>query len=211
MFAKLAEGGVWMIPIGIVSVVSLALIIERVVVLFFKFRLDAQALTSRVMRSLEDRDLNRAIEVCNVEGQHPLPIVLKAGLVKGDLADKDIQRAMESATLSVLPMVTNRISYLSMLANVATLLGLLGTIMGLIDCFEAVSTADAAKKQVALSEGISVAMLTTAGGLIAAIPSIVAHAFLSARQNAILSSLEASATELFSYLSLRNRRLRQSK
>ncbi len=202
-------GGPWMIPIVIASMISIALMIERVVVLYFRFRLNSEQFITRIIGHLEEKNFSRAIEVCNGESQHPLAGVLKAGLMKANESDKDIQRAMEAATMNVVPDVTKRVNYLSMLANVSTLMGLLGTIMGLIDCFEAVKNADAAAKQEALSAGISVAMLTTAGGLIGAIPSIIAFSFLSNRQNEILTILEAKASELFNYLSARNRRLKK--
>lgn len=211
MFAKIAAGGPWMIPIGVASIIALAVIIERGFVLFMRYRLNAEQFVSQIIGYLEEKNFSRAIEVCNVESQHPLAAVLKAGLMKANESDKDIQRAMESATLSVVPAVTKRTNYLSMLANVSTLMGLLGTIMGLIDCFEAVKNADAAAKQEALSAGISVAMLTTAAGLVAAIPSIVFFSILQTRQNNILGVLEAKANDLFNYLSARNRRLRQAR
>lgn len=211
MFDTIVAGGPWMIPILIASGVSMAVIIERVVVLYVMFRLNAEEFVNQIIGFLEDKNFSRAIEVCNVEAQHPLATVLKAGLLKANESDKEIQRAMESATLSVVPSVTKHTPYLSMLANVSTLLGLLGTIMGLIECFEAVKTADAAAKQEALSAGISVAMLTTAAGLVAAIPSIICFSILQSRQNSILNLLEAKATDLFNYLSARNRRLRQGR
>lgn len=209
MLSKLAAGGPWMYPIGVASVVAMAVVIERVVVLFFRYRLNVEQFVSQIIGYLEEKNFSRAIEICNVEAKHPLATVLKAGLMKANESDRDIQRAMESATLAVVPGITKRTPYLAMLANVSTLMGLLGTIMGLIDCFEAVKTADAAAKQEALSAGISVAMLTTAAGLIGAIPSIIWFSILQTRQNSILSVLEAKATDLFNYLSARNRRLRQ--
>lgn len=202
-------GGPWMIPIIIGSMISVTLIIERTIVLFFRYSLNTDEFVGRIIGYLEEKNFSKAIEQCNVEGTHPLSSVLKSGLMKANESDKDIQRAMEAATMNVVPRVTKRTNYLSMLANVSTLMGLLGTIMGLIDCFEAVKNADAAAKQEALSAGISVAMFTTAGGLIAAIPSIIAFAVLQNRQNEIVGTLEAKATDLFNYLSARNRRLKR--
>ena len=211
MFSFFASGGPWMWPILIGSIVALALIIERTYVLWFRWRLNSEQFVNQIVGYLEEKNFSRAIEACNVEGSHPLARVLKAGLMKANESDKDIQRAMEAATMNVAPDVTKRVNYLSMLANVSTLMGLLGTIMGLIDCFEAVKNADAAAKQEALSAGISVAMLTTAFGLIGAIPSIVAFSILQTRQNTLLGTVEAKATDLFNYLSARNRRMAKSR
>jgi len=207
MFSFYVSGGPWMNPIAAVSIIALALIIERTYVLWFRWRLNAEQFVNQIVGYLEEKNFSRAIEACNVEGNHPLARVLKAGLLKANESDREIQRALEAATMNIAPEVNKRVNYLSMLANVSTLLGLLGTIMGLIDCFEAVKTADAARKQEALSAGISVAMLTTAFGLIGAIPAIIAYSILQSRQNTLLGSIEAKATDLFNYLSARNRRL----
>jgi len=208
MFTLLNTGGIWMYPILMISITSWGLIFERGYVLAFRYRLNADQFVNQIVGYLESKNFSRAIELCNVEAVHPLAAVLKAGLMKANESDKDIQRSMEAATLNVVPRVTKRVNYLAMLANVSTLLGLLGTIMGLIDCFEAVGNADAAAKQDALSGGISVAMLTTAFGLVGAIPSIIAHSILSNRQNTLLTLIESKATDLFNYLSARNRRLK---
>jgi biopolymer transport protein ExbB/TolQ len=189
------------------SVFSVALIIERTYVLWFRFRMNADQFVNQIVGYLEEKKFSRAIEACNVEAGHPLAEVIKAGLMKANESDKDIQRAMEAATMKVMPRVTRRVPYLSMLANVSTLLGLLGTIMGLIEAFRGVASADAAAKQDILSKGIAVAMFTTAFGLVAAIPSIIAYTILQARQTGILTTIEAKATDLFNYLSARNRRL----
>lgn len=207
MFDTLSRGGPFMYIIGMASIIALAVIIERAYVLWVRYRLNAEQFLQQIIGYIEDKNFSRALEVCNVESAHPVAGVLKAGLMKANESDKDIQRAMEAATLNVVPDVTKRTPYLSMLANVSTLLGLLGTIMGLIECFAAVAQADAAAKQDALSQGIAVAMFTTAFGLIGAIPSIIAFSILSNRQNTILSQVESKATELFNYLSARNRRM----
>lgn len=207
MFEVMNRGGAFMWIILATSVVSWILIIERTYFLWFKYRLNAEQFVNQIVGYLEEKKFSKAIEACNVEDSHPLAGVLKAGLMKANESDKDIQRAMEAATLKAVPDVSKRIPYLSMLANVATLLGLLGTIMGLVEAFRGVAQADAAAKQEVLSKGISVAMFTTAFGLIAAIPSIVAFSILQNRQNSLLMTIESKATDLFNYLSARNRRI----
>ncbi|MBW1871864.1 MAG: MotA/TolQ/ExbB proton channel family protein [Deltaproteobacteria bacterium] len=117
----------------------------------------------------------------------------------------EIRRALEQTTAKVSPQIQKRTPYLATLANVATLLGLLGTIFGLIMAFEGVEMASAAKKQEVLARGISVAMSTTAFGLIVAIPTTIAHAIITARQNVLLDTIEDSAMTLFNHLSAKNR------
>jgi biopolymer transport protein ExbB/TolQ len=207
MLDVMTRGGPFMWVIFSASICSVALIIERSYDLWFRYRMNADQFVNQIVGYLEEKKFSRAIEACNVEAGHPLAEVIKAGLMKANESDKDIQRAMEAATMKVLPRVTRRVPYLSMLANVSTLLGLLGTIMGLIEAFRGVAAADAAAKQDILSKGIAVAMFTTAFGLVAAIPSIIAYTILQSRGSGILTTIESKATDLFNYLSARNRRL----
>ncbi|MEO1480535.1 MAG: MotA/TolQ/ExbB proton channel family protein [Myxococcota bacterium] len=207
MLEVMNRGGAFMWIILATSFASWVLIIERSYFLYFKYRLNADQFLNQIIGYLEEKKFSKAIEATNVEQSHPLANVLKAGLMKANESDKDIQRSMEAATMKAVPDVTKRIPYLSMLANVATLLGLLGTILGLVESFKGVAQADAAAKQEVLSKGISVAMFTTAFGLIAAIPSIVAFTILQSRQNSLLMEIETKATDLFNYLSARNRRM----
>ncbi|OGQ79514.1 MAG: hypothetical protein A2289_05615 [Deltaproteobacteria bacterium RIFOXYA12_FULL_58_15] len=207
MFDILQRGGEFMYVILVASVVGVAVMIERTYFLYFRYRLNAEQFVNQIIGYLEEKKFSRAIEACNVESGHPLSDVVKSGLMKANESDKDIQRAMEAATMKAVPVVTKRVTYLGMIANIATLLGLLGTIMGLIEAFKGVAQADAAAKQEILSKGIAVAMFTTAFGLIAAIPCIVAFTIFQTRQNVILSQIETKSTDLFNYLSARNRRL----
>ena len=118
---------------------------------------------------------------------------------------EDAVMAIDEATLEVGPILNKRTSYLSMLANVATLLGLLGTIMGLIQAFEAVAHASAEMKQTLLAAGISVAMYTTAGGLIVAIPTLILHAIILARTNKILDDVDQYGLKTVNLLTARRR------
>ncbi len=207
MFDVMNKGGPFMWVIFGVSMVALALAIERAYFLWIRYRLNAEQFVNQIIGYLEEKKFSRAIEACNVESAHPLSEVVKAGLMKANESDKDIQRAMEAATMKVVPVVTARVAWLNTLANISTLLGLLGTIQGLIDAFKGVAQADAAAKQEILAKGIAVAMYTTFMGLVVAIPTMVIYTALQARQNSVLSQLEAKATDLFNYLSARNRRL----
>ena len=112
---------------------------------------------------------------------------------------------MEAAVLRILPKIVKRVNYLATCANVATLAGLLGTILGLIEAFRGVSQADAVMKQEILSRGIGIAMFTTAFGLCVALPTIIAHAVLQNKQQSMVHDIEGYSTELFNFLSLKNR------
>ena len=116
--------------------------------------------------------------------------------MRGPFTREDVQGGIDEAMTKVIPRVEARLHYLPNLANVATLLGLLGTIIGLIQDFTAVSMADPAQKASLLAQGISVAMNNTAFGLIIAIPTMLAYTFLQSRANRIIESLEEHALRL---------------
>ncbi len=206
------KGGEFMYVLTVWAVLTVFLVFERLYSLFLRYRLDADALTRQVIALLErDNGFTRALERVSGKRTHPVTTVLKAGLLKGNRSDKEIQRAMEEAALKEVPRIQRRTNYISMLANVATLTGLLGTIMGLIQAFSGLMEANAVDKQNVLASGISVAMYTTAYGLLIAVPGIVAFTFLGNRQNRIIESMEESALTLFNYLSDRNREAAQAR
>jgi len=205
-FNPFTMGGIWMFLILLVSVYTLTLIVERVITLWVKYRLAASQMLSQILSFVDANNYSRAIEVCNTRQSHPMSMVLKSGLMKANRSDAEVRRALEQAMLKAEATVQKRTPYLATLANVATLLGLLGTIFGLIMAFEGLEMASAAKKQEVLARGIGTAMGTTAFGLIVAIPTTIAHAIITARQNAMLGMIEDGALTLFSYLSAKNRK-----
>lgn len=201
----LAKGGVFMLPILMVSIAALALIIERVYTLWLRYRLDEEGFVKGLMHALDEQDFAGALEECARAEHNPLSRVLRAGLLKVHRSDKEIERAMEEEMLRTAPTIRKRIGYLATLGNVATLLGLLGTIFGLIQAFEGVSMADPATKQEILARGISIAMLTTAFGLIVAIPCLLSHAFLQNKSIQMIEGLEEKAFTLFNKISALHR------
>lgn len=207
-FEVFNAGGFFMYPILAVSIVGLAITIDRVYHLFIQLSLNMGEFSRRIYACVEAGDINSAIQECHRHFKHPLAQVLNAALLKANRGDKEIERAITGKYLQVSPDIQKRLGYLSMSANVSTLLGLLGTIFGLIESFKGVALADAAAKQEVLAKGISVAMFTTAAGLIAAIPCLVAYQILSTRQNKILDAIQESATDLLNLISASNRDLR---
>ena len=201
----LGKGGIFMLPIMMVSIAALALILERVYTLWFRYRLDEEGFVKGLMHALDEQDFAGALEECARAEKNPLSRVLRAGLLKVHRNDKEIERAMEEEMLRTAPTIRKRIGYLATLGNVSTLLGLLGTIFGLIQAFEGVSMADPATKQEILAGGISVAMLTTAFGLIVAIPCLLSHAFLQSKSIQMIEGLEEKAFTLFNKISALHR------
>ena len=129
--------------------------------------------------------------------------ILGAGIARllGNHRREEVEYAMEEGLMEVLPRLEKRTQYLATLANISTLLGLLGTIIGLIAAFTAVASADPAEKASLLSQSISVAMNTTAFGLMSAIPLLIFHALLQTRTNELVDSFEMAGVKLLNTVS----------
>ncbi|MEW5803841.1 MAG: MotA/TolQ/ExbB proton channel family protein [bacterium] len=200
MLDLLQSGGIFMYFILGVSVIALALFCERASFLFFRLKLNTDHALQKILVLLEKMNYHGAIEECSRMEKHPLGRILKAGLLKSDRKDKEIERALEENIMREVPLIRMRINYLALFANISTLLGLLGTIHGLIIAFQGVSSANAAMKQEILANGISTAMQTTAFGLIVAIPCLVAYYILNNRGNYLIDQFEEKAYRLFNVL-----------
>jgi biopolymer transport protein ExbB len=196
------DGGIWMAPIIISFVFAMAIVAERFMVLL-SAKSNQKALMATVKKAIMSNNFDSAIRECEglAQKKQALPAVLAAGLKKASNPGKgmqDMEGALEQETLKVFPRLTTRMAFLPMLANVATLSGLLGTIIGLIDSFAALGSADLdpSMKQAALAGGISKAMYTTAGGLVVAIPTLVLNAILTAMLSNIMDQIDQSAAEV---------------
>lgn len=195
------NGGMFMYVILTVSIAAFALFCERASFLYFRLKLDTDKAFQKIAIPLEKMNFNAALEECSRIEKHPLGRILKAGIVRSDKKDREIERAMEERIMQEIPKVKARINLLTMFANISTLLGLLGTIVGLITAFQGVSSASEAAKQEILASGISVAMLTTAFGLIVAIPCLAGFYVLNNRGDFVIDQLEEKALSLFNMLS----------
>ena len=194
------DGGIFMWPILATAVVGFAIALERLFFIFLRASIHAPSFVAQVQRHLLDGDFDAAVRLCNAETAAVLPRVLKAGLLRADRPDAELRDALEEASLEVYPGLTRRIGFLPMIANVATLLGLLGTIQGLVECFEAVGEADVATRSTQLAQGITVAMNTTFFGLCVAVPVLVLHSIIAARANAMLDEVDHYSLKLVNLL-----------
>jgi biopolymer transport protein ExbB len=192
----LDAGGFMMYVILIVSLIGVTLFLLRLVDLYWMQRLNARAFTSKIVDFVEHRRFRDALDACEISTKHPLVPVLKSGLLRANRRERDIERAMEKEMFQALPRLQKRVDLMAVLANVATLLGLLGTIFGLIAAFSSVAAASAVERQEALAAGISQAMYTTAFGISVAVPLLVFHHILSKRAEAIMLESEGGATAL---------------
>lgn len=210
MFALFQSGGMFMYVILCVSVIALALFCERAGFLYFRLKINADTVFRKIRQPLEKMNFAGALEECSRIEKHPLGRILKAGLLKSDKRDKDIEHALEEHILKEIPKVKARINLLTMFANISTLLGLLGTIFGLITAFQGVGAASQAAKQEILASGISVAMSTTAFGLIVAIPCLIGYYILNNRSDYLIDQMEEKALSLFNLLTTLKREHEES-
>lgn len=180
-------------PIAATGVVGATIIWERAQSLFFKYTLDSKKFLGQVESLIAKGNLQGALDLCSSNEKALLPRVVKAGLMKASRDEGEIKTALEVSLIDASTTVNARIGYLAMIANVATLLGLLGTIAGLISSFKAVASADAATKQSLLAQGISMSMNATALGLLVAIPVMIAYSILTGRANKVMDELDKGA------------------
>ncbi len=182
--------------IFITGIAGIFLVVERAKTLYSGYGMNVEEFMAKIQNLILSKKLDEALVLCSQMEKKPLAKAFKTILEKADRDDDTIFQAHDIAMSEVMPMFTKRLHYLSMVANVATLLGLLGTIHGLILSFEAVEQADPALKQQLLAHGISVSMYTTALGLAVAIPAMVLFSFLTARQNQLIEQCIEKCSKL---------------
>ncbi len=193
------NGGPFMYVILATLVIGLAIIVERFIFINVKNRIDTTQFVNKIIEFIQTGKVSSAVDLCTIS-KAALPTITKAGLQEYNKGPKEIQSAFELAAMSEIPKLEKRTHYLSMIANVATLLGLLGTIIGLIQSFQAVASADSSQKAALLSAGISVAMNTTAFGLIVAIPSMVFHSYIQSKTNSIIDEINENVARIYQRL-----------
>ena len=191
-----SEGGIFMYVIAVVSVIAVGVIVERFIFLFFKYNINANAFMAQIQKLVMANNIDRAIKLCNAAPTAALPKVIKAGLTRANKGELEISNAIEEATLEVVPYVQKRTPALGSIANVATLLGLLGTIVGLIQAFKVFDQAAPEQRAAYLARGISIAMNTTAFGLIVAIPCMAANIFLANVTKKIIDEIDQYSVKL---------------
>ncbi len=200
----LASAGVAGVIIVAMGLAALAIIIDRVRVLFFEYAIKTDQFMKQVKSLVLNDQIEEAVTFCAANEKAPLAHVVKGVLQRADRDDDGINQGLDIALAEIIPNLGKRLGYLAMLANVATLTGLLGTIHGLIMSFQAVSSADPAQKQELLAQGISVAMNTTALGLTVAIPVMMAYAVLHSRQNRLLEEVSEHSAKVVDLLTTRH-------
>jgi biopolymer transport protein ExbB len=195
------SGGVFMFPILMVLVVGIVIAVERWIQLK-KVKSENNQAWESLYPVLEKGDFDNAREITG-KGKSSMEQMLGMGLARQGAVRRreDIEIAMEESLMEIVPQLEKRTPYLALLSNIATLFGLLGTIMGLINAFAAVATASPASKAALLAASISEAMGCTAFGLMTAIPLLLFHARLTTTTGQIVNSLEMASVKALNTIS----------
>jgi biopolymer transport protein ExbB len=199
-------GGPFMYPILVVFALGAAIAAERHVTLTL-MRSNNQSAWRKVLPVLMNGEFDQVREMLS-EDRSTIAQLLSMGLARqGAVRRRDeIEIAMEESMMEIIPQLEKRTPYVALFASIATLLGLLGTIMGLIEAFTAVANANPAEKADLLSASISVAMNTTAFGLMVAIPLLITNSVLTAKTGEIIDSLEMASVKALNVFSARAKR-----
>jgi biopolymer transport protein ExbB len=202
--AAFTDGGIWMWSITFVQIASIAIIAERVFQLYVMRANTQRDIVWQFERDIKTGNLVKSLSAKQPIGRHnPIYNVVQAGAQAASNMGgrEEIQARMDEILLHENQNINQRLGYLAVAANVGTLLGLLGTIVGLINSFASVASLGAVEKSKVLTQGISLAMNTTAYGLIVAIPSLVMYAILSTRATTLTEDLNQASLKAYNWLS----------
>ena len=200
IFEILVEGGVFMFAILGTSIVSVGVILQRLYTLWIAYRLNTQKLSDEVSALVKAGDYGKAMQLC--AGMHPLQRMMLAALMRANRSEKEIRRGVETSAVTELARFRRGTATLPQLSNLATLLGLLGTIHGLIISFSGMQGVDAAARQAALSKGVAVAFYNTFFGLTVATTTVLFYLLVSVKQGREMNRIEHGMSSLVDQLLL---------
>lgn len=186
--------------IVITAIAALVVALDRLIYLYFGVAFDVSQTLKQTKALILDRNYGQAIQVCNQEPKSPELQVVREGLLSLENGREALQSGITATVLSVSRNCENRLSYLSLIASSATLIGLFGTIMGLIKTFEAIAGSDPAEKGRLLGMGISEAMYSTAAGVIVGVFAMVIHTICVAKTDAITNKAQTTALNLVKWV-----------
>lgn len=201
MWEFMQKGGPIMWPILLCSVIAFAIVIERLIRLRQE-QIDTKSFMEQISKSIKRNKIMEALDLCDRTGG-PIAAILKAGILKHDRARSEVREAIEDAGVHELPRLERNLPVLATVAHIAPLLGLLGTVTGLVKAFQVIETKATALNPVNpgdLAGGIWEALLTTVFGLVVAIPTLVAYNYLVSRVDGFVLDMERSATDLMNIL-----------
>ena len=205
MFELIQKGGPVMYPIILCSIIAFAIVMERLYHLY-KAKIDTKDFMSNVDITIKRNRIAEAIKICE-KTPGPIAHIVKAGVMKHDRSRQEIRESIEDAGHQEVPRLEKHISLLATIAHVSPLLGLLGTVTGMVKAFQIIQEKSASFNPVSpgdLAGGIWEALLTTVAGLIVAIPTVVAYNYLVNKVDEFVLEMERSATEVTNILTQRS-------
>jgi biopolymer transport protein ExbB len=206
MFEMILKGGPVMYPIILCSIVALAIVIERIYHIH-RAKIDTAKFMDEIANVLRRNKIMEAIDMCD-KTPGPIAHILKAGILKHDRPKQEIKEAIEEAGLYEVPRLEKNLTALATIAHIAPLLGLLGTVTGMVRCFQVIQEKSTSLNPVSpgdLAGGIWEALITTVAGLVVAIPTFVAYNYLVSRVDGLVLDMERSATDLINILTERGK------
>jgi biopolymer transport protein ExbB len=211
VFKTLSQGGVMMFVNLGVSIAVVAIVLLRIYALWFKYRISASAFADTIVAAVDQGNYANAIQLTSQRSDHPLAAVTKDVLMKADRSDKEIERAYEASMAREMPRFRRLTAFLPQGGNLATLIGLLGTIHGLIEAFGGAQAEDAATRQEVLAKGITVAFYNTFFGLSIAVFCAITYIIINGRQTLLSEQIENAINRVRDRIMDRNKQMRMAK
>lgn len=196
----LKDGGITAWIILLAGIILVVVAVERAYVLYFKYSLDVEQAIHKIQSFILKKSYMDAIQICNTVTDSPELNVAKSGLLAAEHGREAMRSALGGAVLEVTKKCERRVSLIALIAGVSTLLGLLGTISGLIKTFQALAEADPSKKGEILGLGISEAMYATAAGLVLGITAMVVHSLCVSKGEEIVNNAQDLGYKLVTWV-----------
>ncbi len=193
-----------------VSIAVVAIVLMRVYALWIKYRISANTFADSIVAAVDQGNYANAIQVASQKSDHPLGAITKDVLMKADRSDREIERAYEASMAREMPKFKRFTAFLPQAGNLATLIGLLGTIQGLIEAFGGAQAEDAAARQEVLAKGITVAFYNTFFGLAIAVFAAITYIIVNGRQSILIENMENAINRVRDRIMDRNKALRQT-
>jgi len=203
MWGAIKENPTFLVMNLVVSAIVVTVIIERAYFQLDRYRVNSKEFFAQIKKLVVAGNIDRAIKLCDA-GDYPILQLVKSGLTQASKGADEIDAALSEKLSELKPAVEKRVGLLWSLANIATLIGLIGTVSGLIKTFASISAPglSAAVKQQMLSNGIAEAMYNTAFGLGIAVLCMIAHVLLHTRSKNIQHDLESTTERVFNLLTI---------